>query len=91
MPIEQGSGTSILPQHFDKKISDDEFRAKKEQYEMSESVRLNDTEHLAYYEEYRRIFGVPRGSGERSKTCEGCGSYLLEAMDYCRRCGAYPV
>ena len=88
LPIERGSGTSILPRYFSSRISDIQFSKKKEECLKSAGVRIRDKEHLFYYEAYEKEFGKPRGSGEGSKICRGCGAYLLEVMDYCRTCGA---
>jgi len=91
MPIERGSGTSILPNYFGSKISDDEFSKKSKEYLQSAGVHIRDKEHLFYYEAYEREFGSPRGFGEGSKICRGCGAYVLEVMDFCRTCGASPA
>ena len=87
-PIEQGSGTSILPSHFNSKISNGEFSKKAKEYMQFDGVHIRDKEHLFYYEAYKRQFGNPRGSGEGAKVCRGCGAYLLEVMNFCRTCGA---
>jgi asparagine synthase (glutamine-hydrolysing) len=91
MPIERGSGTSMLPSYFNSKISDAEFNRKTKKYLKSDGVHIRDKEHLFYYEAYEREFGGPRGFGEGSKICRGCGAYLLEVMDFCRICGASPA
>ncbi len=91
MPIEQGSGTAMLRKYFESKILTEEFNAKRKSYLEAEGVKLTDKEHLAYYEVYRRIFGSPRGTGQGSKVCVGCGSRLRREVDYCRTCGAYPA
>ena len=91
MPIERGSGTSVLPSYFSSKISDDEFTKKTKECLQSAGVHIRDKEHLFYYEAYEKEFGSPRGSGEGSKICRGCGAYLLGVMDFCRICGASPA
>ena len=91
MPIEQGSGTTLLTKHFESKISDDKFSAMRKFCLEREGVKLTDKEHLAYYEVFRNIFGSPRGMSEGSKLCVGCGSRLGEKVSYCRTCGAYPT
>ena len=91
MPIERGSGTSILPNYFSSKISDDEFSKKAKEYLQSAGVHIRDKEHLFYFEAYEREFGSPRGFGEGSKICRGCGAYVLEVMDFCRTCGTSPA
>jgi asparagine synthase (glutamine-hydrolysing) len=91
MPIEQGSGTTVLTKYFENKISDDKFSTMKKSCFETEGVRIRDKEHLAYYEVFRSLFGSPRGIGEGSRLCDGCGSRLGELMSYCRTCGAYPA
>jgi len=90
MPIEQGSGTASLPAYFERKISDGEYTAKKEEYWSLDGVRLMSKEHLAYYEVYRKAFGPPRNIGIGTKACDGCGALLRDEVNYCRTCGAYP-
>jgi asparagine synthase (glutamine-hydrolysing) len=91
MPIEQGSGTSSLPEHYARKIPDSEFNRKRDTFRESDGVRLRDKEQLAYYEVYKGIFGTPAGRGEGSKVCKGCSTHLPEGMNYCRTCGEYPA
>ena len=91
MPIEQGSGTSSLPEHYARKIPDSEFNRKKEMIQESDGVRLRDKEQLAYYEAYKRIFGTPAGRGDGGKVCKGCSTHLPEGMNYCRTCGEFPA
>ncbi len=91
MPIEQGSGTSSLPEYYRTKISDSEFDLKRDQFWKSDRVRIRGKEQLAYYEIYREFFGTPVGRGGGSKVCTGCSTHLPEEMNYCRTCGEYPV
>ena len=91
MPIEQGSGTTILTKYFENKTSDEKSSAMRKLYLEGDGVKLMDKEHLAYYEVFRSMFGSPRGMGEGSKPCVGCGSRLGEQVSYCRTCGAYPT
>lgn len=90
MPIEQGSGTSSLPEHYARKIPDSEFNRKRDLFQESDGVRLRDKEQLAYYEVYKGIFGTPADRGEGRKVCKGCSTHLPEGMNYCRTCGEYP-
>ncbi len=90
-PIEQGSGTSTLPEYYGTKISNSEFDLKKEQFLDSDRVRIRDKEQLAYYEVYRKIFGTPASRGNGSKVCTGCSTHLSKEMDYCRTCGQFPI
>jgi asparagine synthase (glutamine-hydrolysing) len=91
MPIEQGSGTSSLPEYYERKISDSELDQKREELWKSDRVRIRDKEQLAYYEIYREIIGIPAGRGGGSKVCTACSTRVPEEMNYCRTCGQYPV
>mgnify|MGYP001055839513 CR=1 FL=1 len=91
MPIEQGSGTSSLPEYYEAKVSDSEFNRMREKFWESDRVRIRDKEQLAYYEIYRAIFGKPSGRGSGNIICSGCSTRLPDQMDYCRTCGEYSV
>lgn len=91
MPIEQGSGTSTLPDLFDKEISDVEFEEKRSKYLEKDRVTIRDKEQLFYYEVYRSAIGVPHPTDLKGKLCPQCNSNLAEKSTYCRTCGAYPI
>jgi asparagine synthase (glutamine-hydrolysing) len=91
MPIEQGSGTSILSGYYAAKIQDSEFKKKKNQFWQSDHVKIRDKEQLAYYEIYREFFGTPGRLGSGSKVCTGCSTHLPREMSHCGTCGEYPV
>jgi asparagine synthase (glutamine-hydrolysing) len=89
-PIEGGTGTTILPWLFDSKITDAEFGKKKAKYLKQDGVTIRDKEHLAYYEVYRELIGLPSSSvGDRR--CPQCGAGVDEKATFCRTCGAYPI
>ncbi len=90
-PIEQGSGTSYLPQIFDELISDTEFEEKKRNYLERDGVEIRDKEHLTYYEIYRSKIGVPAPKDPEGKICPKCNSNVPKNATYCRTCGAYPI
>jgi len=90
-PIEQGSGTTILPSLFNQKVSDTEFRDKRSKYLENDKVVIRDKEQLFYYEIYRSAIGVPRPTDPRGKLCPQCNSNVAEKATYCRTCGAYPI
>jgi asparagine synthase (glutamine-hydrolysing) len=89
VPIEEGWGTSVLPQFFEEKISDEEFLAKREKHHRDDRVTVRDKEHLYYYEVFRSIFGVPKPTKSNMRTCPACGSGLPENASFCRTCGAW--
>jgi asparagine synthase (glutamine-hydrolysing) len=90
-PIEYGSGTSTLPTLFNKKISDEEFKDKKQKYLRSDKVAIRDKEQLFYYEVYRSNIGVPHSTDSKGKLCPQCNSNVPDKATYCRTCGAYPI
>ncbi len=88
-PIEYGCGTTTLPQVFDKRISDEEFRERQRDIKELEGVTIRDKEHLVYYEIFRRVFGTrPETTG---RTCPGCRYEVRADATFCRTCGAYPI
>jgi asparagine synthase (glutamine-hydrolysing) len=86
-PIEFGTGTTILPELFNRKISDEEFEKKKKEYLERDRVTIQNKEQLFYYEIYRNIIGVPRPPKE-GRACPYCNSAIGERATYCRTCGA---
>jgi asparagine synthase (glutamine-hydrolysing) len=90
-PIECGSGTSMLPNFFNEKISDEEFKDKKCKCFDEDKVMIRDKEQLFYYEVYRSAVGVPRPADLRRKLCPQCSSNVADGATYCRTCGAYPI
>ncbi len=90
-PIEYGSGTTVLPEFFDQRISEREFHEKREKYLIEDGVKIRSKEHLFYYEVYRSIFGVPGADMNTGRTCPQCNSNVPEGATYCRVCGAYPI
>ena len=91
IPIEYGSGTTILPNLFNSKIPDKEFEKKRRKYLAEDGVTIRDKEQLFYYEVYRTVIGVPRPAGKGGKVCPCCHSNVPENATYCRTCGAYPI
>jgi asparagine synthase (glutamine-hydrolysing) len=88
-PIEYGCGTTTLPQIFNKRIPDEEFREKQRDIKELEGVTIRDKEHLAYYEIFRGVFGLrPVTNG---RTCPGCQYEVRMDATFCRTCGAYPI
>ena len=91
MPIEYGSGTTVLPIIIDKKISDEEFEKKRSEYLVKDKVKIRSKEQLFYYEVYRSALGVPHPTDPKGKLCPQCNSNVAEKATYCRTCGAYPI
>lgn len=91
MPIEHGSGTSVLPRIIDKKISNEEFEKKSSGHLVRDKVMIRNKEQLFYYEVYRSALGVPHPTDPKRKLCPQCNSNVAEKATYCRTCGAYPI
>ncbi|NVM02126.1 MAG: asparagine synthase [Candidatus Helarchaeota archaeon] len=90
-PIEQGSGTYILPNLFNQEISDTEFNEKKRKYFKEDNVSIRDKEQLFYYELYRKSLGIPHPTDPKQKICPHCNSNVRNEANFCKTCGAYPI
>lgn len=90
MPLEQGAGTSMLTQHFNSSVSNDDFNSKVKRHAMQDSVKIRDKEHLRYYEMYRKFFDAPkeRDCEARCPDCQGC---VRKDSRFCNTCGAFPI
>ena len=91
MPIEQGSGTSSLPEYYAKKIEDSEFEHRRQSIWNMDKVHIRDKEQLAYYAVYREMFGAPANRVSGDKVCRGCSTHLPEGTSFCRTCGQSQV
>jgi asparagine synthase (glutamine-hydrolysing) len=89
-PLEVGTGTTILPQYFESRISDADFNKKQKIYLNEDNVRLRSKEHLFCYEIYRKQFGSP-GIQAEGKKCPDCHASVEKGATYCPTCGAYPI
>lgn len=92
-PLEQGTGTWVLPDYFEKEIATDEFEEKKNLYLDKDDVILTSKEQLFYYEIFRKNFGVPSQvySGPEGKRCPNCKGHVKTKIGFCRICGTYPI
>jgi len=91
VPIEGGSGTSILPRILEERISDQDFDELRKRYLAEDGVRIRSKEQLFCYQIYRELFGPPRPDGSTEKICPMCHSNVPEDASYCKVCGAYPI
>jgi len=91
MPIEHGSGTTVLPSIIDQRISDKEFEEKRSEYLLKDKVTIRNKEQLFYYEVYRSAIGIPHSTDLKGKLCSQCNSNVADKATYCRTCGAYPI
>ena len=92
-PLEQGTGTAILPDYFEKEITNDEFEEKKILYGEEDDVKLSSKEQMVYYELFRKRFGKPSHvyNDRNGKQCPNCKGYVKTKIGFCRICGTYPI
>ncbi|MCW4014969.1 MAG: asparagine synthase-related protein [Candidatus Bathyarchaeota archaeon] len=92
-PLEQGTGTWVLPDYFDKEISTDDFEEKKKLYLDQDDVILTSKEQLVYYETFRELFGKPSEvyADSSGRQCPKCKGYVKTKVGFCRICGNYPI
>jgi hypothetical protein len=92
-PCEQGTGTEVLPNYFDEKVSTQEFEKKRNLYIKEDLVKLFTKEQLIYYEIFRKKFGIPSEvyNDKRGKECPNCKGYVEIKTNFCRICGTYPI
>jgi asparagine synthase (glutamine-hydrolysing) len=91
--IEKGTGTVRLPDVFSKKISDEEFHRKKQNYLQQEAVELFSKEQMFYYEIFRNIYGSPLEAypEKEGRQCPKCKGYVKTKIGFCKICGNYPI
>ncbi len=92
-PLEQGTGTWVLPEYFDKEVKTEYFEEKKRLYLEKDDVILTSKEQLLYYEIFRERFGVPSEvfNDTKGKQCPNCKGYVKTKIGFCRICGTYPI
>jgi asparagine synthase (glutamine-hydrolysing) len=92
-PLEQGTGTWVLPDYFDKEIATEDFEEKKKLYLDKDDVILSSKEQLVYYELFRKRFGRPSEvyNDTAGKQCPNCKGYVKTKIGFCKICGTYPI
>jgi asparagine synthase (glutamine-hydrolysing) len=92
-PLEQGTGTWVLPDYFNNTVTNDYFDEKKEFYKDRDDVILTSKEQLIYYEIFRNNFGKPSEifNDTEGKECPNCKGYVKTKIGFCRICGTYPI
>jgi asparagine synthase (glutamine-hydrolysing) len=91
--LEKGTGTVRLQDVFSEKISNEEFREKKQIYLEKDNVELHDKEQMVYYEIFRNQYGSPlEAYPEREgRQCPKCKGYVKTKIGFCKICGNYPI
>ena len=92
-PLEQGTGTWVLPEYFESEIANEYFEEKKKLYLEKDDVILTSKEQLVYYELFRKRFGKPSEvyNDKSGKQCPNCKGYVKTKIGFCRICGSYPI
>ena len=92
-PLEQGTGTWVLPDYFNNEIATEDFEEKKKLYLDKDDVILTSKEQLVYYETFRKLFGKPSDlyTDVSGKQCPNCKGYVKTKIGFCRICGTYPI
>ncbi len=92
-PLEQGTGTWVLPEYFQKAIATADFEEKKKLILKEDEVVITSKEQLVYYEIFRRRFGKPSEvyGNPIGKQCPKCKGYVETKIGFCRICGNYPI
>ncbi len=92
-PIEVGSGSTRLTMYFEDQTDPDAFAEEVEKIRRDDRVEIRSPEHLAYYREFRRVYGDAPPLGRFGPhACAHCG-FDLPTPDatFCVTCGAYPA
>ena len=91
--LEKGTGTVRLQDVFSKKISNEEFREKKQIYLAKDDVELLDKEQMFYYELFRNQYGSPSEAYPEKQgiQCPKCKGYVKTKISFCKICGHYPI
>jgi asparagine synthase (glutamine-hydrolysing) len=92
-PLEQGTGTWVLPEYFNNKISDAEYNEKKLLYLDQDDVTLTSKEQVVYYEIFRKLYGKPSlmFNDPDGIQCPNCKSRIKTNIKFCKVCGTYPI
>ncbi len=92
-PLEQGTGTWVLPKYFENEIANEYFEEKKKHYLEKDDLILTSKEQLVYYELFRKHFGKPHEvyNDKSGKQCPNCKGYVKTKIGFCRICGSYPI
>ncbi|HEY7571000.1 MAG TPA: asparagine synthase-related protein [Nitrososphaeraceae archaeon] len=53
--------------------------------------RIRDTEHLYYFEIYRKYFPLPIEESCTGERCPDCHACLTDNSNYCHTCGCFPT
>jgi asparagine synthase (glutamine-hydrolysing) len=90
-PVEFGSGTTVLPQYYASRTSDDMFGRSVKEAASRDGVKIRDKEHLEYYRLFRTIYPAPSEMAATDNRCPCCRADVRQDSTFCVTCGAYPI
>ena len=92
LPIEYGSGTTILRKWLAEPADKRAFVRAKPAVLTRDGIRLRDPEQWHYYKIYRRLFGPPKPARSGAPFCVACRSRLGHPESrFCTTCGEWPA
>ncbi|HSV50370.1 MAG TPA: asparagine synthase C-terminal domain-containing protein [Candidatus Acidoferrales bacterium] len=93
-PLEAGTGTETLRTYFNDTFTPEEFKEKVAKIKAEDDVEIADQEQLLYYMHFRKVFGVPKEVFPKipgAIQCPKCKSWQVTKIQFCKKCGAYPI
>lgn len=93
-PLEAGTGTETLRTYFNDTFTPEEFKEKVAKIKEQDDVEIADQEQLLYYQHFRKVFGVPKEVFPQvpgAIQCPKCKSWQVTKIQFCKKCGAYPI
>ncbi|MGE5555203.1 MAG: asparagine synthase C-terminal domain-containing protein [Methanocella sp.] len=93
-PLEAGTGTETLRTYFNDVFTPEDFREKVAKIKEEDDVEIADQEQLLYYQHFRKVFGKPKDVFPQTPgaiQCPKCKSWQVTKIQFCKKCGAYPI
>ncbi|MDI9578293.1 MAG: asparagine synthase C-terminal domain-containing protein [Thermoproteota archaeon] len=93
-PLEAGTGTETLRTYFNDTFTPEEFKEKVAKIKEEDDVEIADQEQLLYYQHFRKVFGKPKEVFPQTPgaiQCPKCKSWQVTKIQFCKKCGAYPI
>ena len=72
----------------------EEFKEKVAKIKAEDDVEIADQEQLLYYQHFRKVFGKPKDVFPQTSgaiQCPKCKSWQVTKIQFCKKCGAYPI
>ncbi len=93
-PLEAGTGTETLRTYFNDTFTPEEFKEKVAKIKEEDDVEIADQEQLLYYQHFRKVFGKPKDVFPQTPgaiQCPKCKGWQVTKIQFCKKCGAYPI